>query len=626
MSRGGNRWRRGDWLRRGYASRRARGILATTIAVFAFFAVAASAAAPTWEDPAKVLRVSFPIAETGFDPAPVQDYYSAHILRMVFDPLYVPGYLERPYRPVPDTADGMPEISADGKVWTIHVKKGIYFADDPVFKGKKRELTAQDYVYSWERVVDPKVRSPNAYYLNGKLVGLDEAVAKARATGKFDYDAVIPGLRALDRYTLQLTLTKTDYTLLSYVEQTALSAVAREVVDAYGDASTWVMEHPVGTGPYRLKSWRRGQKIVLEANPGYREEYFPDAPPGADAETRAVAAQMRGKRLPQIGTVEITIIEEPSPLLLAFDARTLDYFNVPVDLTASVIGSDGKLLPAYANAGVTLHTIVQNALGYTYFNMDDPVVGGYTPDRIALRRAIVMGFDTHDLVKVIYKGQARVATQIVPPDATGHIKGLDIHPAYDPATARALLDHFGYKDRNGDGYRELPDGKPLTLEMGSTPTTIDRDRDELWKRSMSAIGIRIDFIKQKWPELLKMGRDGNQLQMWSVGWINNGGDGDAFVQLLYGPNAGQSNIARFHNADYDTAYAASKMLPDGPERDKLYVRMAKIMEAYTPLDLDVFRYENTAVRPWVLGYKKNVLFEHEWKYLDIDVARQQSGK
>jgi len=239
---------------------------------------------------------------------------------------------------------------------------------------------------------------------------------------------------------------------------------------------------------------------------------------------------------------------------------------------------------------------------------------------------VVMGFDTHDLVKVVWNGQARVATQIVPPDATGHIKGLDVHPAYDPATARALLDHFGYKDRNGDGFRELPDGKPFTLMMGSTPTSRDRDRDELWKKSMKAIGVRIDFIKQKWPDLLKMGRDGNQLQMWSVGWINNSGDGDAFVQLLYGPNAGQSNIGRFHNADYDKAYAASKRIPDGPERDKLYFRMAKILEAYTPVDLDVYRYENTLVRPWVGGYKKNVLFEHAWKYLDIDVARQKSGK
>ncbi|MEO8849005.1 MAG: ABC transporter substrate-binding protein [Casimicrobiaceae bacterium] len=481
-------------------------------------------------------------------------------------------------------------------------------------------------MYEWKRVIDPKVRSPNAYYLTGKLVGIDEAVAKARASGKFDYDAEIPGMRALDRYTLRLVLVNTDYTLMSYLQQVALCAVAREVVEAYGDASTWVMDHPVGTGPYRLKSWRRGQKIVLVANPGFREEYFPAPPADAGAATRALALSMKGKRVPQIGSVEISIIEEPAPTLLAFDSRTLDYFNVPVDLTAKVIGPDGKLLPAYASEGVTLHTIVQNSLGYTYFNMEDPVVGGYTPERIALRRAIVTGFDSHDLVKVIYKGQARVATQIVPPDATGHVEGLDIHPAYDPATARALLDRFGYKDRGGDGYRELPDGKPLTLMMGSTPTSLDRDRDELWKRSMKAIGIRIDFVKQKWPELLKMGRDGNQLQMWSVGWINNGGDGDAFAQLMYGPNAGQSNLARFHNADYDVAYSTSRTLPNGPARDALFVRMAKILQAYTPADLDVFRYENTAVRPWVLGYKKNVLFEHEWAYLDIDVARQQAGK
>lgn len=604
-----------------------RAIVAAVLAgLAAWMALPASAAPVTWADPAKTLHIAFPVAETGFDPAPIQDYYSANVLRMIFDSLYVPDYLARPYRVAPNTADGMPQVSADGKVWTIHIRKGIYFADDPAFKGKKRELTAQDYVYAWKRVVDPKVRAPNAYYLAGKLVGLDDAIAKARSTGKFDYDAEIPGMRATDRYTLQLTLVEPDYTLMGYLQQVSLAAVAREVVEKYGDASTWVMDHPVGTGPYRLKSWRRGQKIELEANPGYREEYFPAAPEGADASTRALAASMKGKRLPQIGLVDISIIEESNPTLLAFDSGALDFVNTPSDLAPRVLDPEGRLLPQYAKQGVTLHTIVQNSLSYTYFNMDDPVVGGYTPERIALRRAVVMGFDTHDLVKVVWNGQARVATQIVPPDATGHIKGLDVHPAYDPATARALLDHFGYKDRDGDGFRELPDGKPFTLMMGSTPTSRDRDRDELWKKSMKAIGIRIDFIKQKWPDLLKMGRDGNQLQMWSVGWINNSGDGDAFVQLLYGPNAGQSNIGRFHNADYDKAYAASKRIPDGPERDKLYFRMAKILEAYTPVDLDVYRYENTLVRPWVGGYKKNVLFEHAWKYLDIDVARQKSGK
>lgn len=583
--------------------------------------------AATWADPAKVLRVMFPVAETGFDPAPAQDYYSANVVRMMFDSLYVPDYLARPFKVAPSAAAGMPAVSADGRTWTIAVKKGVYFADDPVFKGKKRELTAEDFVYSFKRVVDPKVRSPNAYYLNGKLVGLDALVEAAKKGGKFDYDAPVAGLKALDRYTLQMTLVETDYTLMDYLVQSALSAVAREVVEAYGaEGTTWVQDHPVGTGPYMLKEWRRGQKMVLTANPNYREETFPPAPPGADALTVAVAARMKGKRLPQIGRVEVSIIEESNPQLLAFTGGTLELANIPPDLIPKTIGPQDNLLPEFVNAGVTRQKIVQPSLSYTYFNMDDPVVGGYTPDKIALRRALVMAFNVKEYIAVSWQDQALQATQLVPPDMLGHMDNLDVRPKYDPAVARALLDRFGYKDRDGDGYRELPDGKPFTLMMGSTPTARDRDRDELWSKNLRTVGIRIDFIKQKWPELLKMGRDGNQLQMWGVGWINNSGDGDAFVQLLYGPNAGQSNIGRFHNADYDKLYMASKRMPDGAARNELYRKMNKIFEAYTPWDLGVYRYENTLVRPWVLGYVKNPAFEHAWKFLDIDTARFKAGR
>ncbi len=587
------------------------------------FALAWSALAATWADPAKTLRVMFPVAETGFDPAAGQDYYSANVMRSIFDTLYVPDYLPRPYRIAPNTAASMPEISADGKTWTIRLRKGIYFTDDPAFKGHKRELTAHDYVYSFKRVVDPKVRSPNAYYLAGKLVGLDEAVGKAKATGKFDYDTEIEGLCALDRYTLQLKLVDIDYTLMNYLLQISLGAVAREVVEAYGDASTWVMDKPVGTGPYRLKEWRRGQRIVLEANPGFRDERFPEVPEAADAGTKALAAAMKGKRLPQIGRVEISIIEESNPQLLAFGSKALDYANLPPDLIAKVLDGSNRLLPEYADQQVALHRATQPAITYTYFNMDDAIVGGYTPDRIALRRAIAIGFNYPDLIRIWWQGQALKATQPIPPDVTGHMKGLDVHPPHDPALARALLDRFGYKDRDGDGWREAPDGKPIVLRMGSTPSARDRERDELWKRSLDAIGLRVEFVKQKWPELLKMGRAG-QLQMWNVGWINNTGDGDAFVQLLYGPNAAQSNIARFRNAEYDELYRASKRLRPGPERDRMFAKMAEIGAAYTPWELGVYRIENTLVRPWVLGYKKNIYLEHAWKFLDLDMARHSA--
>ena len=156
--------------------------------------------------------------------------------------------------------------------------------------------------------------------------------------------------------------------------------------------------------------------------------------------------------------------------------------------------------------------------------------------------------------------------------------------------------------------------------MGSSTSGRDRERDELWKKSMTAVGIRLDFVKQKWPDLLKMARAG-KLQMWPVGWITTYGEGDAFMQLMYGPNSGQSNLGRFVNAEYDELYRASKLVRDGPERNAIYRKMATILAAYTPWDIGVYRYTNTLVRPWMMGYKRHVYYEHPWKYLDIDTAR-----
>jgi len=599
-----------------------RALAAAALATALSLAASNALAQAKWADPAKTIRVTFPVAETGFDPQATSDYYSSHVERAIFDSLYTFDYLARPHRLIPNTAAAMPEISADGRTWTIRIRKGIFFADDPAFKGRKRELTADDYVYSFKRLLDPRMRAPFLWFLDGKIAGSDEVLAKAKQDGRLDYDAPMSGLRALDRYTLQITLKEPDYVLQGYLTQSAMAAVAREVIEAYGDASGWAMANPVGTGPYRLAQWRRGQKIVLEANPDFREEFFPDT---GEAGDRELIARMKGKRLPQAGRVDISIIEESNPQLLAFNTGELDYVNVPADLVGNVLGPGNALKPEFAGKGVTLHRVTQPALAYTYFNMEDPVVGGYTPDKIALRRAMIMGFNTEEMIKVWWQGQALVATQPIPPGVAGHNAGLLARAPYDPAAARALLDKFGYVDRDKDGWRDLPDGKPFTIVMASTPTGRDRERDELWKKNMTALGIRIDFLKQKWPDLLRMGRAG-QLQMWPVGWINTYGEGDAFMQLLYSRNIGQSNYSRFALPEYDELYRKTKRLPDGPERNATYRKMAELVAAYNPWDLGVYRIENTVVRPWVLGYKKHVNLEHTWKYLDVDPVRQKTGK
>ena len=567
----------------------------------------------------RTLRVAFPVAETGFDPAATSDLYSDHVQRAIFETLYGFDYLARPYKRVPRTAAAMPLIEDGGRTWTFRVRPGIHFADDAAFKGAKRELTAADYVYSWKRLLDPRVRSPFSWYLEGKIVGANAVVARAKASGRFDYDAPIEGLAAVDRHTIRVRLAEPDYILFGYLCSSPMAALAREVVERYGDANGWVMDHPVGTGPFRLLSWRRGQQIVLEANARFRDERFPQ--PDDSAERKRFAGVI-GKRLPLVERVEVSIMEESNPRLLAFDSNALDYVNLPPELTDHALDASNRLKPAYAARGVTLDRLTQPAVQYAYFNMEDPVVGGYTKEKIALRRAIAMAFDNPELVKVVYEGQAIVATQPIPPNVTGHDDKLDLAVRYDPAAARALLDKFGYVDRNADGMRELPDGKPLSLVMASTPTTRDREIDEIWQRNLKAVGLRVDFLKQKWPDLLKMGKAG-QLQMWRIGWINAYGEGDAFAQLLYGGNIGQTDYSRFDLPAYNALYRTSRTLPDGPERTALYRKMAELVAAYNPWVLHVYTVENTLVQPWVHGYKKNAYWEHPWAY--IGVGSEEKG-
>src|SRR5262249_17760737 len=216
-------------------------------------------------------------------------------------------------------------------------------------------------------------------------------------------------------------------------------------------------------------------------------------PESADPADRPIVASMRGRKLPQIGLIEISIIEESNPRLLAFEKGELDYVAVPTDLIRNALDPGDKLKPRFTQQGVQMWRAVQPAITYTYFNMEDPVVGGYSNDKVALRRAISMAYNTDDEIRVVRQGQGEPATQPIPPNVTGYDAKFNGHVRFDPAGAKALLDKFGYVDRDGDGWRNLPDGKPFTLTIASPPSATDRQLDELWKKSMDAVGIRVQF-------------------------------------------------------------------------------------------------------------------------------------
>ncbi len=571
---------------------------------------AAQAGATAAKPGVKTLRIAFETAETGFDPAMVQDLYSSWVNEAVFDKLLNYDYLARPAKLMPGIAE-LPLIENDGKTYTFKIKPNVYFAPDPAFKGAKRELTAQDVVYSFKRHMDDANRPPWKFLLEGKIAGLDALYEKSKKAGKFDYDAPVEGLKALDKYTLKIELTRTDYNLGFILAHSSMGIVAREVIEAYANDT---LAHPVGTGPYQVSSWQRRSKTKLTKNPNFRDMVW-DFAPSNDPIDQEIVAHMKGKKLPVIDEILITVIEEEQARWLAFKNGELDLDNLPWSFGAAAFPG-GVLAPDLAAKGVRAQCISDTVISYQYFNMTDPVWGGFSLDKIALRRAVAMAYNVQEEIEIIRKGQAVRAHWIVPPGAAGHNPQYRSGVEYNPDLANKLLDRFQYK-RGADGFRTLPDGKPLIFKLTSRPDSTEREYDELYRKSLEKIGIRYEAEKEAFAEMLKRER-ACQIALRRSAWIADFPDGENFVSLLYGPNKGESNNACYESKVYDALYKQSLALPDGPQRDAIYLKMQAVMEADTPWFLQTSRKRNQLYYPRVKGYKKHPIFQADFIYADVD--------
>jgi len=190
---------------------------------------------------------------------------------------------------------------------------------------------------------------------------------------------------------------------------------------------------------------------------------------------------------------------------------------------------------------------------------------------------------------------------------------------YDLARARALLDIYGYVDRDGDGWRELPDGSRLELTFATQSSQIDRAFNEMWKRQLDRLGVRVVFTVNQWPENLKAARAG-KLMMWSLGYSATTPDPDDFLGLGAAQNIGASNYARFRLPQYDSLYDRQRQLADGPERDRAIFEMKRLFVAYMPYKVHGHRFVNDLSQPRLIGYRRHPFARDFFKYIDIDDA------
>ena len=593
-------------------------------ALFATFALSAlHSTAPAQATEKKVLKIAFRAAETGFDPQRIEDRYSVGICENIFDSLLTYDWLARPVKVVANIVEAVPIGEEGGTRFTFRIKPGIYFSDDPVFKGKRRELVAKDMEYAIKRFRDPANRSPYSWLFEDRIVGLDEFVAAAKKSGKYDYEMPIEGVKVLDKYTISFKLREPDYNFIYFFTLPIVVPVAREAIEGYASDT---MAHPVGTGPYLLREWVRRSKIVLEKNPNYRGHMLDTQYANqADPWDRDAVKYLSGKTLPLIDRIEIAPIEEEQPRFLAFMNHEHDYLEETPFAFIQEILPNGKFSPEMQKRNVRAFREEAPEITYDAFNLDDAIVGGYKPENVAFRRALILSHDRSQEIAIVRRGQAIAAQSPVPPGLIGFDPTFHaIEQEYNPPRAKALLDMFGYIDKDGDGWRDLPDGRPfkLTYKYRANEDSA-RQLAELWAKCLAAVGIRMEAVAVQFADLLKDRKVG-KYQMSGIAWTADYPDAQNFLQLLYGPNTNISNDARFKWPEYDRLYTQSLKLPDSPERDKLYREMNRILVAYAPWRYGVHRIFNHIISPWVLGYKKHPILYTSFKYLDIDAAAQKA--
>jgi ABC-type transport system substrate-binding protein len=527
---------------------------------------------PTTDSSLKTYRHTMDEGPSSLDPVQAANVYANHVVINAYDTLYAYKYLARPYALKPNLAAGFPEVSADGLTYTIRLKPGAYFVDDPAFpQGKGREVVAQDVIYSLQRHFDPKTRPQGAWLWQGRIVGLEEW----KDAGS-DYSQPVAGLRALDRHTLQIRLTRPYPQLTDTLAQGYAAIVPREAVEHYGREFA---SRPVGSGPFRVLSYDTS-RVVMERNPRFRQEPVDLEAEGYDPATQAFSGveAIEGRSPPFVDRLVIDFVKEEAARWNSFTkGDEAQYTSLPPEKTNEVLESRHpiRLKPEFARK---YHVFAGLEAGFIFlaFNMDFPEFGYNTdPARErrnkALRCAIIKSYDFDARNESWYFGLAEIFPGIIVP----------VVPEYDPQQSRESI------TRDVAGARRLLAENGWTAEnlpvftYASVAGVKERLFYEQFRAWMKEIGYPPEKVVLRqyavFGDLSRAWKE-SQLPLVSKGWGLDYPDAENTLQLFYGPNGSPgSNDANYRNPEYDALYEKAAIMQSSPERTALYRRMNQIV-------------------------------------------------
>ncbi len=553
----------------------------------------------------KVLAMANESVIKGMDPVRAEDAYMAREVSKVYEGLMEFHYLKRPFELSPNLAAEMPTVSEDQLVYTFKIREGVVFQDDACFKDKKgRELTAADFVYALKRIADPKIQSSGFWLVDGRIKGLNEWREHNETTDTVDYDQEIEGLKALDKYTLQITLTAPYPQILYALTMPQSFVVAHEAVSYYGAD---FMNHPVGTGPYVLKNFSmQDSTLVYHKNPTFRDKFFPTE---ASDEYQYMLDEYAGKKLPFVDKIVVSILPEVHPRWLQFQGGQIDTIEVSKTKLATEVFVEGGLPAELQKQEVQLFASPSVETSYIVFNVEHPVF----KDNLKLRQAISLAFDAVGYNELFFNSKAIAAQSTIPPGLAGYKADYkNPYLTYNLPKAKQYLAEAGY-----------PEGKGLPIiTMDIASTTDHKQKGEFFQRCMAQIGIRVQLVENLFPVLLNK-RLQKSTMLHTLTWSGDYPDAENFLQLFYGPIQPSGLGSNIHHNVFDALYKKASILQDSSVRTELYEQMNQIVAEYVPAIYTTHPLHVSLQHSWLKNYCWSSFHYGTELYWDIDVDKKQ---
>lgn len=552
------------------------------------------------EQDASTLLISLSGEVSTLDPANAYDTISGSVIYQCYEQLFQYHYLKRPYTIIPLLAENLPEVSADGKTYTIKIKKGVKYHNDESFSGQTRYVQAQDFVNQIKRLAFKPTNSNGWWLFNNKIIGLNKFREEAgESLEKFE-TLNVEGLTTPDEHTLIIKL-KEPYPQMLYA--LAMSFTSPMPLEAIKHYKNILNEKIIGTGPYYLQDWQYLGGVKLKRNPDYREDFYPSQ--GDRLANSKGLLKSAGKKIPSIENVEFKIIKESQTRWLNFRSKKVDFIIIPKDNFSTAIDENGNLSKELSNENIRLQISPTLTYWWLSFNMTDELLG----KNVKLRKAIAHAIDFDTYIKNFTNNIGQKANSIYPPGVTGYNPSNKLPYEYNVEKAKKYLAEAGYP--NGIGLPEL------IYDVRGTSVT-NRQQAEYIKKELSKIGINVKTVLNSFPSFLDKSRKG-KLQFWQDGWAMDYPDAENSLQLLYSKNHAPGPNATFYaNKEFDELFDQMKILPSGPDKEKLLIELENIINSDLPWVMQYYARNYILIHDRLKNYRHSDLIYNNIKYLRLN--------